>query len=546
MPEWKEKIRERLAALKLDPAREAEIVDELFQHLEDSYAESLAGGATPDEAYRLALAELSESETLQRELRKVERLVKQEPIVLGTNGGNNMLADLWQDLRYGARTLRKSPGFTAVAVLTLALGIGVNTAIFTFFNIFLEPFLGDQTSAVLKLDWGKSRYAWFSFPEYAYLRDHAQSFNGLIASSQRERMALASQAAEEPQRVWAHFVSDNFFPIHKLNVGLGRTFAPEENRSPGLRPVVVLSYDCWQRRFGGAADTIGRTLWLNRKPFTVIGVIEREILKLDKGDATDVWLPLMMKAGTPSGGASKIEDWFGSRALEWLRVSGSLRPGRTQEEANAEMAVLGRQLVLENPRKDSRSAIRALRPGEDTSNNLWQVMAIVMGATMMALLVACSNVANLLLARASIRQQEIGARLCLGASRGRLIRQLLSESFLLAGLGAVAGLLMAWWSLQVLGVFFDDDLGAILPTLTPDWRVLAFTLLLSMLAGVAFGLAPALRATRIDLAATIKGEGDVAGQELARSRLRRRVVVAPVLPSPALVVGGGFLLRWHF
>jgi predicted permease len=342
--------------------------------------------------------------------------------------------------------------------------------------------------------------------------------------------------------VWTQFVSDNFFQALKLNAALGRTFTPEENRAPGLRPVVVLSYDFWQRRFGGPADIIGRTLWLNRKPLVVIGVIARKAASLDK-EATDVWLPLMMKADAPSGDLSKKEDWFGSRDLEWLRVSGSLKPGRIQEEAKAEMALIGSQLVRAYPKKDSRGAIRALRPGEDTRNELWQVMGIVMGATMIALLVACSNVANLLLARASIRQQEIGARFCLGASRGRLIRQLLAESFLLAGLGAVAGLLMAWWSLRVLGVFFEDDLATLLPTLTPDWRVLAFTLLLSMLAGVAFGLVPALRATRLDLAATIKGEGDVAGQRLARSRLRSGLVIAQVSLSLVLLVAAGMLLR---
>src|SRR5262245_37950951 len=538
MPDWKDEIRQRLAGMKLEPTREAEIVEELAQHLADRFAELRTDGATEEEADRAALSELSESELLTKALRRVERTASKDPVVSGANRRSNMIGDLRQDLRYGLRTLRKSPGFTVVAVLTLALGIGVNTAIFTFFNIFFEP-LADTT---LRLDWGKPQSVWFSFPDYAHLRDHAQSFSGLIASGEREQMALASQAAaEEPQRIRGQFVSDNFFPILKLNAALGRTFTPEENRAPGQSPVMILSYDFWQRRFGGEAGIIGRTLWLNRKPFVVVGVVAREVGPLDK--ATDVWLPLMMKADLASGGISKKENWFGSRDIEWLRISGALKPGRSQEEANGEMALLGSQLVSAYPRKDSQATVRALRWEETRGNNLWQVMGIVMGASMIALLVACSNVANLLLARASIRQHEIGVRLCLGASRGRLIRQLLTESFLLAASGAVAGLLIAWWSLRVLGVYFQDDLGALLPTLTPDWRVLIFTILLSVCAGVAFGLVPALRATRPDLATAVKGEGSVSGLRLTHNRLRNGLVIAQVSLSLVLLVGAGMLLR---
>src|SRR5215475_1150509 len=248
MTEWKHEILRLLAGSELEPARETEIVEELAQHLTDRYAELLAGGATHDDAYRETLAELIESGLLAQELRRVERPTPQDPVVLGANRRSNMIGDLWQDLRYGVRTLRKNPGFTVVAVLTLSLGIGVNTAIFSFFNIFFDP-LADTT---LRLDWGKPQSVWFSFPDYAHLRDHAQSFSGLIDSGEREQMALASQAAaEEPQRIRGQFVSDNFFPILKLNAALGRTFTPEENRAPGQSPVIILSYDFWQRRFGG-------------------------------------------------------------------------------------------------------------------------------------------------------------------------------------------------------------------------------------------------------------------------------------------------------
>src|SRR5215475_2820467 len=210
MPEWKEAIRWRLARLKLEPTREAEIIEELAQHLEDRYAESLTRGATPEEAYRAALAELSESDSLARELLRVERPVEQEPTALGANRRSNMIADFWQDLRYGVRMLGKRPGFTAVVTLTLALGIGVNTAIFTLIDIVFHPLPVKDPDAVVEIFWRRNV---FSFSDYLYLRDHTQVLSGLTASASHG-LTLTNQAApEESQAITAEYVSDNFFSV---------------------------------------------------------------------------------------------------------------------------------------------------------------------------------------------------------------------------------------------------------------------------------------------------------------------------------------------
>jgi len=542
MPEWKNEIKDRLASLELDPAREAEIVEELSQHMEDRYAESLAGGATPDEAYRAALAELSESVTLRQELRRVEPVVAPEPIVLGANKRRNMTADILQDLRYAARTLRKHPGFAAVVALTIALGIGVNTTFFSLFSLAFRPLPVEGPGAVVDL--GLSG----SFLDYDYYREHAKVFSGLIASRRGGLRFGRDDASEEPLFIEAEFVSDNFFSVLGARTVLGRTFAPEENRAPGKDPVVVLSHQFWRKNMAGDPNVVGKTVWLNNKPFVVIGVTAPDFvgLGLQKLRVKDLWLPMMMRSEV----SPQDQKWTDKRD-DWLRISGRLKPGRTAEEASAEMTLLYGQLQPAGS-KINPNTIVSVRPLYliPWSSDAWTVMPVIMSATAMVLLIACSNIANLMLARAARRHREIGVRLCLGASRGRLVRQLLTESLLLAVLGGGAGLLLAWWSLKA---FLTSALLSRAPTgpsvdaitsfLNPDARVLIYTLILSLLAGLAFGLLPALRATRTNLVSTLKDEGAAFGGRLMRSRLRNGLVVAQVALSMILLLVSGLLLR---
>jgi putative ABC transport system permease protein len=551
MPEWREELRRRLASLKLEPAREAEIVEELSQHLADRYAESLTRGATPDKAYRAALAELSESGSLARELLRVERPVEQEPIALGANRRSNMIADFWQDLRYGVRMLGKRPGFTAVAVLTLALGIGVNTTIFSFFNQFsLRPLSVKDPDTIVRLEyraakpWGEGA---FSFPDYLHFRDNARSYAGLIASD--GNVFLLNSESPEPQRVFVMFVSDNFFSELGAGLSIGRTFTAEENRAPGESPVVVLSYYFWQRHFAGDPQVVGKTLRFHGKSFTVIGVTAREFVGLQL-DAPDVWTPLLMRSEmtTEWASARKKEDGIGAHDNRWLRVYGRLKPGVTLEQSRAEADLLMSQLISAYPAIDAkdRANVLSTAPIARMDRGDWQVGGMVLGSTLLVLLIACSNVANLLVARAAGRQKEIGMRLCLGASRGRLIRQLLTESLLLAGLGGLAGLLLAWWSAGLLAAELLSTLGEgdwKVLDFTPDARVLGFTFLISLLSGVVFGLAPALRASRADLVATIKDEGAAFSQRMTRSWLRSGLVVTQVSLCMVLLAAAGLLLR---
>src|SRR5215510_12489989 len=543
MPEWKEEIRRRLAGLKLEPTREAAIIEELAQHLDDQYAESLSGGATEAEAFRAALAELSEGATLQRELQRVEGEISPEPIAFGTNRRRNMVADVLQDLRYAVRTLRNHSGFAAVVVLTMALGIGINTTFFTLFSLLFRPLPVTGPDAIVS-----GPGCGVSFFDYVYYRDHVKVFSGLIASGEAGALRLGGDsAAEEAQPVSGEFVSDNFFSVLGARTVLGRAFAPEENRAPGQNSVVVLSYPFWQRQFGGDPNIVGKTLRLNTKPFVVIGVTSPDFigLGLQKGGVKDAWLPLMMRSEV----SPQDQNWLEKRDC-WLALAARLKPGRTSREADAEIRLLWGQL---HPTAKINPYARVVRPLYimPWASEAWTVITVVMSATVMVLLIACSNIANLMLARSVKRQKEIGVRLCLGASRGRLVRQLLTESLLLAGLGAIAGLLLAWWSLKAFLTSallsrvpaFRDSVSVLTSFLDPDARVLIFTFLLSLLAGLAFGLLPALRATRTDLVSTLKDEGSAFGGRLARSRLRNGLVVGQVALSMILLVVSGLLLR---
>ncbi len=548
MPEWKEEIGHRLASLKLEPTREAEIVEELAQHLDDRYEELRVGGASDAEAYRAAFAELNDSTLLARELRRVERPVTAEPVPLGARR-RHMLADLWQDLRYAVRMLRKHPSFTTVVVLTLALGIGVNTAIFTGFESQLRPFPVKDPDTVVELNYRGANQGWgFSYPNYLYLRDHTQILSDLIVRSQEKFLLGVNAASEGSEEITGEFVSDNFFSVLGGGAILGRTFTPEENRVPGKDPVVVLSHPFWQKRFGADPNIIGRSLLLTGKPFTVIGVTDPGFVGLNL-QMPAIWVPLMMRASMPSVYERHYseQDSFGARSFRWLNLAGRLKLGRTFEESRAETTVLQTQFANAYPEVDPKDVVRVIPlAGED--ENTWQLMVLVLAATGLVLLIACSNIANLMLARAAGRQKEIGVRLCLGASRGRVVRQLLTESLLLAGLGGASGLLLSWWSIgflkgALISRYGGPDPETLALNFSPDLRVLAYTFLLALFSGIAFGLAPALRATRTDLVATIKDEGTSFGRRLTRSRLRNGLVVAQVALCLVLLIPAGLLLR---
>lgn len=461
---------------------------------------------------------------------------------------------LMQDLRYSARALRKKPGFTLIAIVTLALGIGVNTALFTGFNIFLRPKPVKDPETIVRLAYqGAGRENRFSFADYNYFRAHTKVFSDVIATQDGEKFLLGEKtSSREPEEILGDFVSDNYFATLGGAAGIGRLFTPEENQVQGRDAVIVLSHRFWQRRFGGDAQIVGRSFLLNGKPFTVIGVTHPAYVGL-RYDMPDIWLPLAMRAAMPTvhfeNTPSEQRDWFGSQQFRWLSLNARLKPGKTVEEARAETGFLLSQLAPTKASIDARDSVAVESINEIRGDHdIRESMAMVLGASGMVLLIACFNIANMQLARAASRQKEIGVRLCLGASRSRLIRQLLTESLLLAAFGGVAGLLLAWWSLDLLLAgtltrYGGGDLLRLAVDVTPDARVLGFSLLLALGSGIAFGLVPALRATRPDLVSIIKDEGANVSTRSRGSWLRSGLVVAQVSLCLLLLIPAGLLLR---
>ena len=458
-----------------------------------------------------------------------------------------------QDIRYSVRTLLKRPGFTAIVVITLALGIGVNSALFTAFNLFLRPQPVKDPESIVRLAFeGERREDRFSFPDYAYVRDHNQSFSDVIAVQEDEKVLLGQNSPNaDPEEILANFVSENYFAMLGGSTTLGRSFTAEENTVAGRDPVVVLSHRFWVRRFGSDPQLVGRTLLFNGRPFTIIGVTSPNFVGL-RYEMPDIWLPLAMRGAMPTVYFEDVppekRDWYGARDFQWLRLHARLRPGKTEPEARNEMDVLSARLGAELTEQPKKTIGLELINQVKSENEVWGVMALVLGASGLVLLIVCFNIANMQLARAISRQKEIGVRLCLGAGRWRLVRQLLIESLLLASLGGVAGVLLSWWSLNlfltaVLTNYGGGDVVRLALDLSPDARVLAFSFGLALLSGIAFGLFPALRATRSDLIGVIKSEGTNSSRGSGRSRLSNVLVVAQVAICFVLLIPAGLLLR---
>jgi putative ABC transport system permease protein len=531
MPEWKPEIRRRLANLKLAPTQETAIVEELAQHLDDHYVELLAGGATTAEAYWQTLAELSGNELLARELRRVERQSAPEPIVLGTTRRTKMLADLWQDLCFGVQMLRKNPGFTLIAVLTLGLGIGANTTIFSVVNaVWLRPLPypeADQLALVWHRNTKQGDDSFLTSGNYLDLLRQNQSFTHMAALSDHD---FNLTNAGEPERLQGQLVSAAFFPLLRAAPIAGRVFTDADDREGAAR-VVVLSYGLWQRRFGGQAAVIGQTLTLNELPYTVVGVMPPGFV-VPEGNA-ELWAPIAFPATAAN-----------DRGSFYLSALARLKPGVTLSQAQSEADVIARNLEQAYPKSNTDLGFSVVSLHGFMVRGSRQSLWVLLGAVAFVLLIACVNVANLLLARAAVREKELAVRAALGAARGRLVRQLLAESTLLAFCGGALGLLLAVWGIQALKFIGPSGPNAIarLDEVNLDWRVLGFTLGVACLTGLIFGLAPALQLSRPDLQHTLK-EGGRGSSSAAGQRLRGILVVAEVALSLVLLSGAGLLIR---
>jgi len=450
---------------------------------------------------------------------------------------------LFQDLRYALRMLLKNPGFTAVAVATLALGIGANTTIFSWINsTLLNPIPGaTDTGRIVSVTRGGTVQdpGEFSYPDYTDLRTASRSFSGLIAFAFRP---LDLTGTGKPERLWAAHVSANYFDVLGVRPWLGRGFGPAEEQTPGGAPVAVLSYGLWQRRFGGDGHILGRTIFLNQHPFTVVGVAPRAFPGTMTGLRTDLWVPLMMQRQLASG-----SDWIHDRGDNELMMQGRLAPHVSSEQARQELNLLMQHLVEQFPNNHfghNDVEVYPLWRAPDSANGYFYVLLpMLMGIAGIVLLLACANVANLLLVRSVSRRREIAIRLSIGASRWRVVRQLLVESVLLALAAGGVAMLITAWSAGTFSRFIPATDFPIALDVRADRTVLLVALIVSVITGVVFGILPALRSSALSPAAVLKEETGSASGGRRKARLTSTLVVAQLALSLLLLVAAGLFIR---
>ena len=529
--------------------KEAELREELEFHLQEEAEERRADGLTEEEAGHAARRDLGNYMLVQEDTRAA--------------WGWTLLEQFFQDVRYASRSLRKSPLFTVVAVLTLAFGIGANTAIFSLMDQVLLQLLPVKHPEQLVLltergirfgsSWGDND---ISYPMYRDFRDGNQVFSGMFC---RFPTSISLGYGDRTERVPAELVSGSYFPVLGVTATIGRTLTPDDDRVPGGHPVAILSYSFWQSRFSSDPSIVGKQIVMNGYSFTMIGVSQAGFDGVELGYKSKVFVPMMMKAqmrprsGGPSGG---LED----RSLSWVTAFGRLKPGIRIAQANASLQPLMHSILemeVQEPtlqhysdydREQFLKNSVELLPGsqgwsglrEQVQTPLW-VLAALSGAV---LLVACANLANLLLARATTREREMAVRLAIGAGRQRIIRLLLVESLLPSAIGTVVGLGLAFLGDRVLlATYFSADSAGDFPiSSVPDARVLFFALGTMLLTALVFGLAPAIQSSHADIAPTLK---DRTGSALGGKQvfLRKLLVIAQMALALLLLIGASLFLR---
>jgi predicted permease len=521
--------------------------DELTAHLDLHVAHNLGAGMSPAEARRKALVQLGGLEQIKESYRYV--------------AGFPFLESILQDVRFAIRTLRKSPGFTTVAVLTLGLGIGANTGIFTILHQVLLQRLPVPHPEQLVLLYGPGRRQGhvnsdeshtdgaesFSYPMYLNLRDRNEVFQGLAAKDSATVNLSFHGSTEQAD---ADVVTGNYFDTLGVHATIGRTLEPADSASVGGNPVVVLSYAYWKNHFGGDLALLNQTLRVNNRPMTVVGVVQPGFEGIQRGFVPQVYIPITQPLSSRSGDLEDHKDY-------WIKLIGRLKPGITLQRAEVSLgplygALLRDELPLQTGWNDTEKAQfldrkLVLRLGArgrpileaSTGPQLVALMCLVAAV----LFIACANVAGLLTARGAVRQREIGARLSLGASRARLIRQLIVESLLMSTAGTILGLLIAVFTSSALARFADEN--GIATGLSGSFNapVLLFACALTFLCAILFGVAPALRATRVELVSTLKEQTGTLASGSSHTRLRKALVVSQVAVALLLVTGAGAFAR---